>query len=171
MQRVLNFKLLLFAFHFTLYTFKMLSLSHTLISLPFAYYLDNPILIFAATFIFHLFADTLLHWNLFPAQSKQFFYPLVAVEVLGGLLLTWLLVGEDLLAVPVLAAIAGGNAPDVLHQLWDFLSLKQKKHWFSWAMPAFRFHDHLQLETARIGKGMVSQVILIVLVITLLQFI
>src|SRR5687768_14771650 len=117
----------------------MLSLSHTLISLPFAYYLDNPILIFIAAFIFHLFADTLLHWNLFPAQSKKFFYPLVAVEILAGLLLTWLLVGEDILTLPVLAAVAGGNAPDVIHQLWFLLTPEQHRRYFGWAIPAFRF--------------------------------
>lgn len=139
----------------------MLSLAHTLISLPFAYYLENPFLIFIAAFVFHLFADTLLHWNLFPEQSKQLFYPLVAVEVLGGIVATWLLVGSDILTMPVLVAIAGGNAPDVIHQFWDFLTPKQRQRYFAWIMPAFKFHSDLQSETLSFSKGVVSQVILV----------
>lgn len=151
------------------YTVPMLSFSHTLISLPFAYYLDSPLLIFLAAFVFHFFADTLLHWNFFPEQSKRFFFPLVALEILAGLIAAWLLVGTDILTLPVLAAIAGGNAPDVIHQSWELLTRAQRKKYFSWALPGFIFHDKLQNETLNIRKGALSQVALILLAILLLK--
>lgn len=147
----------------------MLSFSHTLVSLPFAYYLDSPLLIFLAAFVFHFFADTLLHWNFFPEQSRQFFFPFVALEVLAGIVASWLLVGTDILTLPVLAAIAGGNAPDIIHQSWELLRPARRKKYFSWALPAFIFHDKLQNETLNFRKGMVSQVVLILVAILLLK--
>lgn len=149
----------------------MLSFTHTLISLPFAYYFDSPLLIFIAAFVFHLVADTFLHWNLFPEQSKQFFYPLVAVEITLGLVIATLLVGRDIATLPVMAAIAGGNAPDIIHQLWFLLSVPQRRKYFSWAQPAFDFHDNLQHETAHVARGLVSQVIFIALAIAALRLV
>ena len=147
----------------------MLSFSHTLISLPFAYYLDSPVIIFLAAFVFHFFADTLLHWNFFPEQSKRFFLPLVTLEILSGIVVTWLLIGADILTLPVLAAIAGGNAPDVIHQSWELLKPAVRKKYFSWAQPAFIFHDKLQNETLNFRKGVVSQIALILVAILLLK--
>lgn len=146
----------------------MLSFTHTIVSLPFAYWFDSPLFVFAAAFVFHLVADTLLHWNLFPEQSKKFFYPLVALEIIGGVVAAMAVVGQDILTINVLAAIAGGNAPDVIHQLYFLLSPAQRKKYFTWAQPAFDFHNNIQSETPFFFKGMISQVILIGL--TLLLF-
>lgn len=153
---------------YKLHSILMLSFTHTIISLPLAYYFENPLLIFVAAVVVHLLADTFLHWNLFPEQSKRWFYPLVALEVAGGLAGTWLLVGDDLLTRPVFVAIAGGNAPDVVHQLWELLTPRQRKKYFAWARPLFTFHSSLQAETFRIGRGLISQIIFIAVAIFLL---
>lgn len=140
----------------------MLALTHAVISLPFAFYFENLVLIFIAAFLFHLLADTLLHWNLFPDQAGKYFWPLVAVDVFGGLVISWLLVGELLFTVPLLAAIAGGLAPDVLHAFWEMLGKKKQRHWLPWAIPYFRFHEKLQLETPQVLPGLVWQIVLLV---------
>ncbi len=146
----------------------MLAISHTLISLPFGLYLENPLLIFITAFIFHLFADTFLHWNIYPEQFKRYPYGLVALDVLGGLFMSRLLVGEAVFTLPVLLAIAGGNAPDVIQALWDMIPPKTRNSYFAWAMPFFHFHDHLQLETTHVGRGLVWQIVFVLLASTLI---
>lgn len=147
----------------------MLSLTHTLISLPLAYYLDNPLLIFIAAIAGHFLCDTLLHWNLFPDQiPKKFFFPLVAADVGGGLLVAYFLTGNDFFTLPVLLAILGGNLPDIIHQLYELLPAAVKHRWLHWAAPAFVWHDRLQLETHNIGQGLITQATLVFLAIVLL---
>lgn len=141
----------------------MLSFTHTLVSLPFGIYLTNPVVIFLAAFVWHLFCDTLLHWNIFPPLFKKYPYGLVALDILAGLVVAWLLVDDRLASVPILAAIAGGNAPDVLHGLWDILSPQQQKRFFSWTISFFRFHQKLQLETSSFWWGIISQAALIII--------
>lgn len=148
----------------------MLSAAHTLISLPFAVYMDNPILIFLAAWVFHLVADTCLHWNIFPYKFNRYPYDLVAIDIATGVIVAYFLLPESFLTLPVWAAIAGGNGPDVLHGLWDMLSKKTKDKIFFWAKPWFRFHDKLQFETNHIGHGLVSQLTLIALAIFLINW-
>ncbi|MEX2054557.1 MAG: hypothetical protein WD972_00105 [Candidatus Andersenbacteria bacterium] len=138
----------------------MLSLTHTLVSLPFAFYFDNVFLVFFAAVVFHFFCDTLLHWNLYPEESGAAFIPLVALEIALGVVAAWLLVGNLIFTLPVLLAIAGGNFPDVLHQLWNMLGPGRQAKWFSWATPAFDWHERLQLETSHVGHGLIWQIIL-----------
>lgn len=137
----------------------VLSLTHTLISLPFAFYLENPLLIFLAAFVMHLLADTFLHWNIYPYRFKRYPYELVALDVAGGVVLAWLLTGEQLFTLPVLLAIAGGNAPDILHGVWEVAGKNIQDRYFNWAKPLFRFHDHLQLETTSVPRGLAWQVV------------
>lgn len=141
----------------------MLSATHTLISLPFGIFLQNPLIIFSAAFVFHLFSDTLLHWNIFPYKYKRYPFQLVTIDILAGLILAWMFVGNDLISLPVLAAIAGGNAPDVLSTLWDMTKQRQRSRWLIWAAPFFNFHDRLQFETTNAAKGLISQIILVLL--------
>ena len=146
----------------------MLSVAHTLISLPFGVYLENPIFIFLAAATFHFFCDTLLHWNIYPDEMKK--YPVVAVasDVIGGVVVAWLLVGSSLFTLPILAAIAGGNAPDVLHGLWELLSKRQQKTAPQWVQKTFAWHDGLQLETKNVAAGLVSQITLVIVALLLL---
>lgn len=145
----------------------MLSIAHTLASLPFGIYLDNPFLIFIAAFIGHLLCDTLSHWNIYADEHEQYPYLAVAADVIGGLLMAWLVLGDRLLTIPMFAAIAGGNAPDIITGLWDLLpaSLRQR---LSWLTPWFRWHDRLQLETHHIPAGLISQILIISLGIALI---
>ncbi|MEK7498984.1 MAG: hypothetical protein AAB649_00065, partial [Patescibacteria group bacterium] len=88
----------------------MLSFSHTLISLPFGLTLTNPLLIFIAAFLMHLISDMFLHWNIYPHHYKSYPFFRVGVDVLSGLVFSYLLLSNALFTLPVLAAIAGGNA-------------------------------------------------------------
>lgn len=146
----------------------MLSLTHTLISLPFGVYLNNPLAIFAAAFVFHLLADTLLHWNIYPEQTGRFFYPLAALDVVGGLIVAWLVMGNQFVSAPILLAILAGNLPDILQGLWDLTGPKMQRA-LRWLKPAFDFHDRLQLETISMLKGVVWQAILIVIAVFIVR--
>ncbi len=146
----------------------MLSLAHTLISLPVGVYLHNPLIIFVSAFLLHLLMDTFKHWNIYPWQFKQYPYILVAMDILVGLMTAWFLLGNRLFTIPLLAAIAGGNAPDILHGLWDMLEEKTQNTYFAWLKPFFSFHDNLQLETTNVGKGLIWQIIWITVSLILL---
>lgn len=146
----------------------MLSFSHTLISLPFGLYLKNPLLIFLAAFLFHFFCDSLLHWNIFPFRFKSYPYHLVFLDVTSGLLAAWLLLPDQFLTLPVLAAIWGGNLPDILHGLWDLLGIIKRRHYLNFLRPFFIFHHRLQHETTSVPHGLISQIILIAIALTLI---
>ncbi|MBI3273953.1 MAG: hypothetical protein HYZ69_02310 [Candidatus Colwellbacteria bacterium] len=146
----------------------MLSFTHTLISLPFAVYLNNPVLIFLAAFVFHFFADTLLHWNIYPPQFKRYPFVLVAIEIGAGLIAAWLLTGEQFFTIPMWAAIIGGNLPDVIQGLWDFTPKKYQDKQLGWLKPVFVWHDKLQLETPSVAWGLLSQIILIAIAVALI---
>jgi|SRR3989344_3858151 len=146
----------------------MLSLTHTIISLPFGAYMDNPWLILAATTVFHFFADTILHWNIYPAKFKSYPYALVGLDIASGVVAAWLLTGSQFLTIPIWAAIIGGNLPDILQALWDFLDKRIKDTYLPAMKPIFTWHDRLQLETASPAIGLLSQGILIATAIALI---
>lgn len=137
----------------------MLSTFHTIISLPFGLALYNPFLIFACAFVAHLFSDTLLHWNIYPHHYKKYPFGLVALDVLGGIAVSYALLGNYVLSVSILAAIAGGNAPDVLHAFWSFLQEPTRKQAPTWVRKAFAFHERIQRETESAPLGLISQII------------
>lgn len=144
----------------------MMSLAHTLISLPFGVFLENPIIIFVAAFLFHLFSDTLLHWNFY--EHHKPFYPLVAFDVTAGLLLAYIIMGDQVITIPILAAIAGGNAPDIVHSLWDMAGKTRQKKLPKAIQRFFIFHNKLQHETPYVLRGLLSQIILIVAAVMLI---
>jgi hypothetical protein len=139
----------------------VLSFAHTLISLPFAFYLDQPVLIFLAAFVFHFFCDSLLHWNIYPDEFKRYPTGLVALDVFGGAAVAWALLGQDLFSLTVLAAIAGGNAPDIIHALWEMTGLNKIRSMPTAIHRAFDFHDRIQLETTNIIYGLFWQAVLV----------
>jgi hypothetical protein len=139
----------------------MLSLAHTLISLPFGIFLDNPVLIFFAAFFGHFLCDTLLHWNIYPQNFKRYPVLLVALDILSGLVVAYVVLGSAFLSLPVLAAIAGGNMPDILHGFWEMLSPRQKKAFPSLLRTGFIWHEKVQLETHHVAPGLISQVVLV----------
>jgi hypothetical protein len=141
----------------------MLSFAHTLISLPLGLYLENPFIIFIAAFTLHLASDVPLHWNIYPQNYKRYPYELVALDIIGGFVAVWLLIGEETFHLPVIAAIAGGNMPDIMHTLWDNASMTERKTRLKIFEPFFIFHEKIQRETPSPLKGLISQVILVVL--------
>ena len=139
----------------------MLSLSHTVISLPFALiFTNNPLLVFIAAFITHLILDMILHWNIYPHHYKNYPFFLVGLDVLSGLLVSYLLLHNTLFTLPVLAAIAGGNMPDILHAFWSFMGKKKQKRTPRFVQAAFQFHEDIQWETESPLLGGLSQVII-----------
>ena len=146
----------------------MLSAAHTIISLPLGIYLNNPIIIFIFAFLLHFVADALLHWNIYPQDYPRFPYVLVALDILGGLILAYLIVGKSILTLPLLAAIAGGNMPDILHSLWLIAGgERHPEKWPRWVNASFAFHHKIQRETHNIVRGLISQIILALLAILL----
>lgn len=139
----------------------MLSFTHTITSLPFAILMDNPWLIFVNTFLFHALADTLLHWNIYPWKFKRYPVLLVGLDITGGLAIAWYLMGQQIFSWPVLAAIAGGNAADVIHGLWELTPPSKQRKLFPSMHPFFVWHDGLQLETHHVVQGLLWQIVLI----------
>lgn len=147
----------------------MTAIAHTLISLPFAFYLENPLIIFLAAAVMHLLLDTLLHWNFYPSVWGRAFYLMAVFDVATALFLAWFFTGDALFTLPVLAAIAGGNAPDIAHFSWEILNKKTGKTNLPKLKRAFKFHENLQLETKSFELGIIWQVILIVVAIVMIS--
>jgi len=107
----------------------------------------------------HVLCDHLLHWNIYPHKMRRYPFELVALDVVGGLGAAYLIAGNAIFTLPVLAAIAGGNMPDILHAFWGFLPERIQKKSPALIRAAFAFHIHVQRETDSIPKGLVSQII------------
>ncbi len=137
----------------------MLSVSHTIISLPFGLLLNNPFISFCATFCMHLLSDMMLHWNIYPHHYKKYPYIQVAIDIASGLLLAYALLDTRMFSLPILAAIAGGNAPDVLHGVWSFMPSAAKARAPKWVKSWFSFHKRIQWETDSPLVGGLSQII------------
>ena len=144
----------------------MLSFAHTIISLPLGIHINNPIIIFLSAFVLHLFCDTFLHWNIYPAYFKKYPIFLVILDMTIGLFIAYLITGTAILTLPILTAIIGGNAPDAIQQIWE-LSPRNLKKMVSIANPFFKFHDKIQYETLNESKGLISQFSLVVFAIIL----
>jgi hypothetical protein len=138
----------------------MLSLAHTLISLPWGVYLDNPMLVFVIAAALHFAADMLPHWNIYPQNFSRFPYELIALDIVAGLGIAFVLLGNDLLTLPILVAIAGGNAPDIAQCLWLLAGgEKEPRRFPAWFNVPFLFHHRIQFELASPLKGLISQII------------
>jgi hypothetical protein len=141
----------------------MLSFTHTLVSLPLGFYFSQPAVALSLAFLLHLWLDSLLHWNIYPQNFKRYPYGLVALDVTAGLLVAWLVTGERFLTPSLLAAIIGGNLPDILHGFWTLAPPTSRRRWPQLAHSFFYLHEHLQKETPRPLTGLISQVIVITL--------
>lgn len=141
----------------------MLSLAHTLISLPLGIYFQNPLLIFITAVLLHFVCDMILHWNIYLHHYKKFPYIQVALDVIAGPLIAYLFIGQDLFTIPVLAAIAGGNTPDIIHTLWE---MSKKRRW-PWLKPFFHWHHNIQVETNDLLIGLTPQLTLAALSLVL----
>lgn len=145
----------------------MLSLAHTIISLPFGLAFTNPFLIFIGAFLMHLVSDMALHWNIYPHHYKKYPFLLVALDCASGIVLSILLLGNTAFTIPVLAAILGGNMPDILHAFWSFMGKTRQKRTPKLIQHVFAFHENIQWETESPLIGGLSQVIFCSIAISL----
>lgn len=128
----------------------MLGVTHTLTSAALGLTIPNPLAATGIAFLFHLFCDTLLHWNVY-VEKHRWPYFWVAVDVLGGIGLTYALMGDRLLTPSVIGAVIGGNLPDVYAGIATLLKLPQDRF--------LRFHDRIQDETDHPFKGLLWQIL------------
>lgn len=141
----------------------MLSAAHTIISLPLGLLFDNPLLAFVSALLAHFAADSLLHWNIYPQDHPRFPYGIIALDVCSGLTAAALLLGGSLASPAMLAAIAGGNLPDILHTLWMICGGERRpERWPRAIQSFFAFHHRIQRETPHVAKGLVWQIALAV---------
>ena len=141
----------------------MLSFSHTLASLPFGVAAPNIVIAFIGAFLFHLFCDHLLHWNIYPHHFKKYPFGLVAIDVIGGFFVAFLIVGDKITDPFLLAAILGGNMPDILHAGWELAGKDRRSKWPHFIQRFFFFHHRIQRETLSPLKGLISQLIVVAL--------
>lgn len=140
----------------------MLSTAHTLASLPFGVFIANPWLALIYAAFFHMISDSLLHWNIYPHHFKRYPFGLVALDVFGGLIIAWLVVGQETaVSTPVLFAVLGGNLPDIAHSFWELTPKDKRRLWPKLARVFFKFHHHIQKETDSIPLGLISQIIIV----------
>jgi len=130
--------------------------------------MQSPLLAFAAAFGLHLFADTLLHWNIY-VDRHRWPYLWVVLDVIAALAFTYWIAPAKFLTVPVLAAILGGNLPDLWGGLWDLAQVLIKKNLYHSKGAFLRFHDRLQYETFSPWKGLWRQVTLVALSVLVLR--
>ncbi len=143
----------------------MLAITHTLASIPFGIYLQNPIYIFLSAMAMHFVLDSILHWNIQIEKNKRYPYEHVTIDVLGGISIGWLMLGNQIFTPNILIAIAGGLAPDILHGLWFITKRKTRKRYLKWLNAPFTFHEKIQNETPNVIKGMVWQIVVIAIAI------
>lgn len=139
----------------------MLAVTHTITSAAIGTQVQSVPFAFAIAFVFHFFADTLLHWNIY-TDRHRWPYAWIVLDVFGGLLIAYWLMPDRFLSPPVLAAIIGGNLPDI----WGG-GLEALQRLFPRYGPFLDrlydpFHEKLQNETLNLWKGSVWQAILLV---------
>jgi len=143
----------------------MLSLTHTIVSLPIGTYFSNPIIIIFLALSSHYILDAIFHWNIYPPQLKNPILP-VAADIVSGLALAWIIVGNNIFSLPIIIAIIASNTPDVIQALWFIAGQPTSKRFRLFTLP-LRFHDKIQWETNNIAPGLISQLILISLSVLL----
>lgn len=147
----------------------MLATAHTLIGLPLGIYLDNIWLIFVLSFLLHLAADALPHWNIYLDRFNR--YPVIPAffDVAIGLIASYAVLGNMVFSWQVLAAIAGSNMPDVLSAI-NRLSPIFQSRWLRFCRTFFYWHDRIQWELTSVTRGLISQVIGVVVAICLVWY-
>lgn len=137
----------------------MMAVSHTIISAAIGDKISNPALAFSVAFAGHFICDSFLHWNFYPHKHKHI--ALLAIgDVVAGLIVSYLLLGNNFWHLSVLSAIVGGLLPDVIAFSAYFLKIR---------IPYFtKFHDSIQRETEIVWKGLISQIIAIGIAVTII---
>lgn len=148
----------------------MLAVTHTIMSVTIGMHVQQPAYAFALAFILHNFADTLLHWNIY-VDKHRWPYAWVVLDVVGALAAAYWLAPDRFLTPAMLAAILGGNLPDiwgngiiVLRALRARLARRPLMRLPSLLVRVHQqfldFHDGLQYETVSATRGLVWQVVL-----------
>lgn len=145
----------------------MLAVTHTVTSAAIGVQVQSALFAFGIAFLFHHLADTLLHWNIY-TDRHRWPYVWIVLDVLGGLLLTYWLMPDQFVTAPVLAAIVGGNLPDLWHGGLDVLARLVPHRAQTFRSFYIPFHEKLQHETLSPVKGLVWQVALVGIVLLLL---
>lgn len=101
----------------------------------------------------------MLHWNIYPHKMKSYPYTYVALDVVSGLGAAYLIAGNAAFSLSILAAIAGGNMPDILHAFWSMTKKHQKNRFPKFIQAYFSFHEAIQRETDSVPKGLLSQIL------------
>lgn len=148
----------------------MLSVTHTITSAALGAQMGSPISAFGAALLLHFLLDSLRHWNIY-LDRHRWPYFWTALDVTGGLFFTFLLIPNRFLDPPVLAAIIGGNLPDIDHGLLDLWNTLRVRRGRTPRVSALRrrFHHAIQFETLRPVEGLAWQVLLIVGSVLLLR--
>lgn len=139
----------------------MLATTHVITSIPLGIHFSNPLVIFFTSCALHFVLDSLLHWNIYPQKFKRYPYGLVGLDIASGIVVGWFAIGNQLFTLPILIAITGGLAPDILHGLWFIAKPRTRNKYLKWMDPFFKFHDKVQKETHNIAKGIIWQIIVI----------
>lgn len=145
----------------------MLAVTHTVTSAAIGAHVQSVPFAFGIALVFHLLADTLLHWNIY-TDRHRWAYGWIVVDVLGGLLLTYWLIPERFATAPVLAAILGGNLPDIWHGGLDVLQHIAPRHARMLRRFFIPFHEKLQHETLSPVRGLAWQAVLLIFALVLL---
>jgi hypothetical protein len=100
-----------------------------------------------------------LHWNIYPHHYKCYPFLLVGIDVISGLVASYIILSNSVFTLPILAAIAGGNAPDIFHAFWSFMGVQRQKRSPRLVQTSFAFHEAIQRETANPLIGVLWQIV------------
>jgi len=150
----------------------MLSTTHTIMSVAIGAQMERAPLAFLTAFLLHLLADTLLHWNIYTDRHRwPYFWAML--DVCGGIVAAYWIAPDRFFTAPMLAAVVGGNLPDlwangvdVLRRLRAGLARAQAARRPASSLRRLHqslldVHDALQYETMSPTRGLAWQVLLI----------
>lgn len=146
----------------------MLAVTHTVTSAAIGAQVESVPFAFGLAFLFHHFADTLLHWNIY-TERHRWAYEWIVVDVLGGLLVAYWLLSDRFFSAPVLAALLGGNLSDIWASGVDVLRRLLPRYAQFLDRLYDHFHERLQNETLNPAKGLVWQAVLMAIAVLLTQ--
>lgn len=139
-------------------------MTHMLTSAAIGAHVESVPFAFSLALLFHFFADTLLHWNIY-TERHRWPYVWVAADVIAALVLTYWLVPETFFTAPMLAAMIGGNLPDIWCGILDVLIRLLPRRAQTFHRLFIPFHEKLQNETLNPAKGLAWQVVLVIFVV------
>ncbi len=140
----------------------MLSTAHTIISVTLATFSPHPALVFVQAFTIHFVADKVLHWNFL--IDDQHNYPIIPglADASLGVLFAWVIIGNQIFSPVYIAAILGGNLPDIIVGLWHITHPHRHKPTQKIIKLFYSFHNRVQTETTKIIPGLFFQVFTVI---------